>query len=87
MDSSKPTKNQLDAIIISDIVQFVAQKCGVTDTAGNNINFIFSSLSVIILVSLFYFLATYPSSEKYLTKFVWNCKRARIIFSVTNCKF
>lgn len=34
MDSSKPTKNQLNALIISDVVQFVSNKCGVTDTAG-----------------------------------------------------
>lgn len=33
MDSSKPTKNQLDAKIIADIVQFVAKRCNVTDTA------------------------------------------------------
>lgn len=38
MDSSKPTKNQLNALIISDIVQFVSQRCGVTDTAGNIFN-------------------------------------------------
>ncbi|KAG4070063.1 hypothetical protein HA402_013723 [Bradysia odoriphaga] len=33
MDSTKPTKNQLNALIIADIVQFVSQRCGVTDTA------------------------------------------------------
>lgn len=33
MDSSKPTKNQLDPSIIADIVQFVSKKCNVSDTA------------------------------------------------------
>lgn len=33
MDSSKPTKNQLDPRIIADIVQYVSKKCNVTDTA------------------------------------------------------
>lgn len=33
MDSSKPTKNQLDRNIIADIVQFVSKRCNVTDTA------------------------------------------------------
>lgn len=35
MDSAKPTKNQLNPLIIADIVQFVSQRCGVTDTVGN----------------------------------------------------
>lgn len=33
MDSSKPTKNQLDPSIIADIVQYVSKKCNVSDTA------------------------------------------------------
>lgn len=33
MDSSKPTKNQLDPNIIADIVQYVSKRCSVSDTA------------------------------------------------------
>lgn len=33
MESSKPTKNQLNPKIISDIVQYVTKRCKVTDTA------------------------------------------------------
>lgn len=33
MESSKPTKNRLDPRIIADIVQYVAKRCKVSDTA------------------------------------------------------
>lgn len=33
MDSSKPTKNQLDPSIVADIVQCVSKKCDVSETA------------------------------------------------------
>lgn len=33
MESSKPTKNQLDANIIADIVSYVSKRCKVSDTA------------------------------------------------------
>lgn len=33
IESSKPTKNQLNPKIIADIVQYVAKRCKVTDTA------------------------------------------------------
>lgn len=33
MESSKPTKNQLDPLIIADIVSYVSKRCKVTDTA------------------------------------------------------